>query len=256
MLGAILTHTNSSRNYVDTLKRYNYSVAKVVTAWGIGRRWDSHSRTHILQNMSHVIVRTVSGDPSYHSASWYPEPMEVVREIEPWYALRKDILIEIGNEPDTRSEKTGYVEHDVWAYRWYLLETIKAVRRNYPQVKIIGPSPRVNSIPQWQRWIEILQDPLRDCDMLSAHIYGWHNLTVNWEDTAQYVRLRTAYDRLFRDKPVMITEVGIHDVQQTAQHKIAKYHEFYLKLPIHWRGMTIYHYSEAKDIDKEYAVFP
>jgi hypothetical protein len=257
MLGVVLTHTDNIANYISEVKRRQYSVAKVVTGWGIGKAWDNPSRQKLIYAMPNVIVRTVAGDPSYRAGlMWYPDSTWVTREVEPWYALREDIMIEIGNEPDVRSEQTTYNEHDVWIYRWHLVETIKLLRKRYPKAKIIGPSPRVGTIKEWQRWIEILQDPLRDCDYLSAHIYGWHNLALNWTDTQQYVKLRTVYERLFGLKQVFVTEVGIHDKDQSAQQKIAKYNDFYLKMPYHWRGMTYYHYSEDTMINPEYAVLP
>jgi len=107
MRGIILT--NNQGNFLEfrkTVRKYNYDTVKVVSAWGIGKSWDTVTRAQMLALTPYTIVRTVTGDPSYKD-SWngkreyvYPDSKRAIAEITPWYAIKPDILIEIGNEPN------------------------------------------------------------------------------------------------------------------------------------------------------------
>jgi hypothetical protein len=256
MYGVLLTNTDLLSSYIARLKRHNFTLAKIVTDWGLGREWRHGDIQTLVNNIPNVIVRTaLNGDPSYYKSRWYLEPSDTLKELE--LVLSAGVkLIELGNEPDVVWDNTECSEQDIWVYRYFLLQTIKKMRENYPHVKVIAPSPRIGKYHNWYRWVEIMHEPLRQCDYLSAHIYGYHNLFTDNRDKADFYNIKLLYDRLFPRKQVIITECGIHDATQSAAEKIAKYNKFYLELPEHWKGMAIYHYNKLKDIDPEYAVFP
>ena len=85
-----------------------YDTVKVVTGWGLPNGWNAETRTRLLTMVPNVIVRTVSGDPSYArpinplnepnkvgagADYWeydFPDPNRVVQEIADWYAFKPD----------------------------------------------------------------------------------------------------------------------------------------------------------------------
>jgi hypothetical protein len=261
MYGVVLTNTDLLSSYIARLKRHNFTLAKVITKWGLGRQWNSGDIHTLTKNMPVTIVRTVNGDPSYSDpmnySEWYLHPEKTLEEVTPWLQVKPDMLIELGNEPDVVWDSAREVdEQSIWVYRYFLLEAIDAIKEQFPHAKFIAPSPRITKFDTWYRWVEIMHDALAKCDYLSAHIYGYHNLTLDNRDKADFYHIQPLYDHLFPRKPVIITECGIHDATQSAAQKLTKYNEFYLKLPEHWKGMAIYHYNYARDIDPEYAVLP
>jgi len=254
MIGPVLTSARSIDSFLSNTRAY--PLVKVVDAWGmIDRAWNDADRKQLLAQKT-VILRTSDGDPSYKSALWYPDPNAIEAKVKPWITVNPYLYIEIGNEPDVLYDELGENEHFIWVYRYFLNETVSMFRRNYPNVKLIAPCPRVNAHATWYRWIEIMQDVLLRCDYLSAHVYGWHRLALDETDTQQYIQQKRLYDQIFRNKPVMVTECGIHDVMMNAHRKLIEYTNFQKALPDHWKHVLFYHYDEVKAFHKEYAVLP
>lgn len=263
LYGSILTFDESVYDYIATYRQHNFSAAKVVTGWGLPHSWQDHERAALLQAVPRLIVRSTAGDPSNYNTAWFPHPDLVVEEFRPWVALRPDIWLEVGNEPDVVWDNSdalqGAVGREwlVWEYRYWLEQAEIALRRAFPRAKLIAPSPRVNHHHDWRRWIDVSADVLARFDTLSAHIYGWHQLPLApGQDTGQFAAIKAVYDELFPFRSVAVTELGIHDVYQTPQQKLAAYRKFARSLPENWRWALVYHHNRRRDIHPEYSVLP
>ena len=259
--GPVLTNAPSAASFVANYQQHGFNSAVVVTGWGIDNGWDGARRKLVADNVGELIIRSTVGDPSNRNTLWFPFAHTLVEEFRPWVAVKPNVLLAVGNEPDVVWERPDVMtfhdkEEAIWVYRYWLDDAERNLRREFPGVRLIAPSPRVG-VPGWQRWLDIMADVLGRFDILSAHVYGWHRLaTVYGQDTDQFPLIRDYYNRRFPGKPVAITEMGIHDVNQPASQKLAHYRQFAKGLPANWRWALFYHYNARKDIDKEYAVLP
>lgn len=258
LYGPVLTNASTVSNFVSSYFTNKFSAAKVVTAWGIDGGWNETNRRLLTTNVSRLIVRSVAGDPSYHGAQWYPEPEALVQEFRPWVALKPDLWLEVGNEPDViwdrlNPEGRGS-DQAIWEYRYWLDQAERRLRREFPQAKLIGPSPRVGHYSNWTRWLEIMADVLLRFDTVSLHLYGWHRIVDDGK--GELVAAKPVYDKLFPGKSVAVTELGIHDPSQTPASKLAAYRSFARSAPENWRWVLFYHYNARRDVHPEYSVLP
>src|SRR4051812_20130974 len=98
--GVVVTHVYNLGQLADCLNRGGYDTIKVVTGWGMDAGWNTENMRQLLHMAPNVIVRTVAGDPSYdhHNPDFQlPDANRVRSELAPWYAIRPDIMFEIGN---------------------------------------------------------------------------------------------------------------------------------------------------------------
>ncbi|NTV65972.1 MAG: hypothetical protein HGA65_20895, partial [Oscillochloris sp.] len=63
--GVVLTYVDKLDTLEDCLRLGGYDTVKVVTGWGLASGWNPEARKRVLNMVPNVIVRTVSGDPSY-----------------------------------------------------------------------------------------------------------------------------------------------------------------------------------------------
>lgn len=244
MLGVILTNTLSIPGQFYPVAR-QFAGVKVVTAWGTPGGWRERDRARILALTPHTIVRTVNGDPSYRDgALLWPEPEPILAEIAPWLDIQPHISIEIGNEPNAHPD---WNEKMTWAYRYWLEQTLPALRQAAPRATLIAPGPSF-AHPGAVRYLEICADVLRGYDAVAVHIYGHQSLQ---EPGVQEVIW--AYDRLFdRTIPRIVTELGIRE--QRGAGRLAAYRAFAANLPSYWRGAYVYHYCADGAVNPEYHI--
>jgi hypothetical protein len=243
---------------VDWLLEYNragrFSAALVRTAHGVDGGWNEKNRRALLRGVETVVVGSTNGDPSYGGIAkkfWYPEPAATLAELRPWLRLRPTLTVKIGNEPDVIWEQLGQDEKHCWVYHYFLDQTITDIRAEFPQAKIIAPGPRIGT-PNWHRWLEIRADVYRRCDFVGLHVYGW------WQIVGDGKReLETAlpvYNRLFPDKPIWITELGINAGALSAREKLARYRATLPLLPSRVAGVAFYNVHTPAEFHTEYAI--
>lgn len=259
LLGAVLTNTPSVSQFVAHSKNARFSAAKVITAHGVDGGWNNENRGLLVRNFDKLVVRSKRGDPAYGGKAefWLPEPEHTAEEARPWLALRPDMWFEPGNEPDVAWEHPAIGTHGdemtIWKYNYWLGETIDRLRREFPRIKLIGPSPRIG-VPGWQRWLEIMQHTLRACDSVSVHIYGWHKIVGDGK--GELSAAQEVYGKLFPNKTIACTELGINDPSISHSRKLELYRDFARNAPKNWTWALAYHYDARREFHKEYAFLP
>lgn len=241
-LGIILTNTLTIPGQFYSVAR-QFDAVKVVTQWGTPGGWNDRDRARIIGMTPHTVVRTVNGDPSYRGGALrWPEPEPILAELAPWLDIQPHVTVEIGNEPNAHPE---WNEDRAWAYRYWLEQTLHALRRAAPYATLIAPGPSFGH-PGALRYLEICADVMRGYDAVAAHVYGHQSLQepgvtdVLWQ-----------YDRLFdRSLPRWITELGIYAMRGPA--RLAAYRAFAANLSFPWRGAFAYHYCADGAVNPEY----
>lgn len=258
LYGPVLTNTPTISAFLGSYAANRFSAAKVITAWGVDGGWTSTNRELLVRSIPRLIVRSVAGDPSFKGWGnpWYPDPDTLVEEFRPWVALRPDIWLEVGNEPDVvwDANPNSRSEFSIWVYNYWLELAYWKLKQAFPDAKLIAPSPRVGYYPDWYRWLEIRSDVLARYDAVSLHLYGWHALVGDGK--GELVAAKPVYDRLFPGKSVALTEVGVNDPATPHQRKLEIYRAFARNTPEHWRWVMFYHYNAKRDIHPEYSSLP
>src|SRR5262245_35846915 len=93
--GVVLTHVRDMDELRRCIVSGGYDALKVVSEWGIVDGWNLERRQQVLALAPHVIVRTVTGDPSagnHDPANRLPNPDTVEAELKDWYALKPEIM--------------------------------------------------------------------------------------------------------------------------------------------------------------------
>jgi len=248
MQGIVLTDCASIGSLLSAVRGNNLPLLKVVTGWGYA--WDATSRAEVCNAMPEVIVRTVSGDgtrgpPEGQSAIWC-DPGAILNEIDPWYACRPAIAVELGNEPN------GYDSSDdaAWTFRYWFLETAAAVRVSFPQARIIAPGLIEARQSEW--WA-ICQDAFETADAIGFHAYAYHDA----DDTGQLGRALSDLALFFPNTPWVLTEYGINDAATAPETKATRYAALHAKLPSQVAAACWYHYCERPiDDDQESYALP
>lgn len=229
--GLILTSTTSLPLLKAHLDAGRCGVLKVVTGWGW--RWDEQSRRAVAAMADTLIVRTVAGDPSYaKGARRYPIAADVVAEIAPWYAVRPDIVIEIGNEPLIEPQP----EEFAWSYLHHFAPAIRACRTHFPLARILAPAHLVNHqirLGDYQngvaRFVAITRDAYQACDGIGIHAYSQQQLDRN---EALYAG---------GGKPLWLTEFALNEALSPAQRG-QRYRAMLDAAPV--AAATLYHLDE------------
>lgn len=251
LLGPVLTNAKNIDRFLDYYRAGRFTTAKVVAGWGLDTGWTDEARRKLVASVPNLIVRTTVGDPSNPGTYWFPHPDVAEAEVSPWLTLKPDLFIEIGNEPSVVWEQQGRDEYLTWVYRWWLDETIQRLRNRFPRARLVAPSPCIG-VPGWERWLEIPSDVIHKCDAVSLHLYGWHRIVGDGK--GEYAAAIPMYRRLFLDKPILVTEVGIHHPPMPKSEKLALYREFARTAPANIKAVLFYHYNERGDIHPEYAI--
>jgi hypothetical protein len=250
LFGPVLTNAPSADAFLQHYRTTRASAAKVITAWGLDSGWTPQARRHVVEAVPNLIVRTAAGDPSYPRALWYLDPRVVLDELAPWLALRPNLWVELGNEPDVRAGDEG----DIWRYNYWLSAAITSVRARWPRARLIGPAVRIGH-PGWERWYEILWPELARCTSIGIHLYGFHRLLCREdEDTGQFVKALRLVQRFFPRHTVAVTELGIHDPAMPAAEKLRRYREFARVAPPRWTWALYYHHAADRAIQPEYHI--
>jgi hypothetical protein len=280
--GVVLTYVDSLDTLEDCLHLGGYDAVKVVTGWGLASGWNPDARKRVLNMVPNVIVRTVSGDPSYarpydplaggprpgakgkDAQYWdydFPNPQRCEEEIREWYSIRPDILVEIGNEPNVFNQDDDFI----WRWAYFLEQTIKHCKEVFPQAKFISPGFMMDARGNMRRFYEIAQQQLRLFDYIGVHFYEYYAFKPD-QAPATKGELRDAMDlhqQFFADKPWYITEYGINDTQQVPMpEKGARYARLvhagdgWPILPNNVVGAVYYHLAMKGDLHPEYHIYP
>lgn len=258
LFGPVLTNTPTVGAFVSSYTLNRFSAAKVISGWGVDGGWTVTGRELLVRSVPRLIVRSVAGDPSFRGwgAKWYPDPDLLVEEFRPWVALRPDIWLEVGNEPDVvwDTNPVNRPELSIWVYHYWLELALRRLRAEFPRARLIAPSPRVGHYPEWYRWLEIRSEVTAQFDAVSLHLYGWHQIIGDGKGELEAAK--PVYDRLFPGKSVALTEVGIHNPEMPHQRKLELYRDFARAVPENWRWVLFYHYNARRDIHPEYSSLP
>lgn len=249
MRGVVLTHTNSLSGLLDTMHANQLGVIKVITGWGIGRAWTDPDR-RLAARASMLLVRTEAGDGKTLDAN------RAVNQLLPWYTIRPDLIVEIGNEPNAPNAPGAGVatDQEIWEYRYNLLAAIRRIRTEMPRARIIGPAMVADAT--MNRWLAILGDTTPLVDYIGLHAYEWYQF-----EPAGTRQLTTALDaaaqlcRMYGHKPLFFTELGINDMKETPViTKLQRYRALSGTLPGNVAGVCYYHICD-RPIDADQTAY-
>lgn len=267
--GVVVTHVDHLGQLADCLKQGEYDTVKVVTGWGIQGGWTPESRSQLLHMAPHVIVRTVAGDPSAvkrgHRDPKFPKQDLVASDVAPWYDIRQDIMVEIGNEPNVIVDPS---EQFIWEYKFFLSEAIDRCRKEFPQAELISPGLISNPDRQFERFHAIAADAFQRCNYIGLHFYEHVGFaTKQQRPTTNELRLAIRVARQFYGHMLWyVTEYGVNhpDTLSPAEKAekgrryagMSHYGESGPALPDNVTGLTYYHLNTLRDIDPQYHIFP
>lgn len=215
-LGLIYT-SGTYEEVRDFVRSNGYDALKLVTGWGM--QWYCNSMARMLTLTPDTIIRTVQGDPS--SKKPYLHPEWVVQEIMPWYDLKPDIYIELGNEPNIEPYE-DLTPSDPHAYAYYLDAAITMCRKEFPYAKLIAPALVENASAAQYR--QILAKASARCDYDGFHVYG-----------------ETSFPKVYPNKRAIATEIGLHG---RPENRLLQYRELSRTLPV-----FVYHMNKGEPTD-------
>lgn len=262
--GVVLTYVNNLNQLEDCVRRGRYDTVKVVTGWGVDEGgWSPPNKTRVLTMVPHVIVRTVVGDPSAGTPGdndfLYPDKVE--QELAEWYAIKQDITIELGNEPNMKQTDDDFF----WKYRYFLAQAVARCRERFPKARIISPAPIIGPGHNAQRFWEITRDVMNDCDYIGIHAYEFYGFHASHQLAATN-QMREALEtckQFFNHKPWYITEYGINDSKQVSAAEkgqryasMIHYNQCHPQLPGNVKGAVYYHIGMKGDLHPEYHIYP
>jgi hypothetical protein len=259
--GVVLTYVEHLDQLADCVQRGGYDTIKIVTGWGVdskGGAWSPANMQRVLRLVPHVIVRTVAGDPSAGSQHDFPDPDAIEREIRPWYAIRPDIMIEIGNEPNARWNDD---DKFIWRWRYFLDAAMDRCRTVFPLATLMAGGLMYGKNKP-ERWLEILQEPIAKGDCIAIHAYEFYAFSPGAPAyTKQLEEALTLCERYFPGRDLYITEFGINDRKVTSNAERGQRYAELLHtdrfLPAHVRGATYYHLALQGDEDMQaYQIYP
>ncbi|HMQ33056.1 MAG TPA: hypothetical protein PKD53_20160 [Chloroflexaceae bacterium] len=280
--GVVLTYVDSLDTLEDCVRLGDYDVVKLVTGWGLPQSWADDTRRRVVAMVPNLIVRTVSGDPSYARPAdplskkhmpgatgpdaqyWqydFLDPDRVAHEIAPWYALKPDLMIELGNEPNVYNQDDDFI----WRWAYFLDLAIKRCRQEFPRATLISPGFMMDPAGNMRRFYEIAQRQIAACDYVGVHFYEYYAFKPD-EGPATKGELRDAvalHQQFFPDKAWYVTEYGIHNTDQVPRReKGARYARLvhggagWPALPANVAGAVYYHLQTKGDIHPEYHIYP
>ena len=280
--GVILTYVDTLNSLEDCVRLGSYNVVKVVTGWGLPTSWTTETRQRVIDMVPNLIVRTVSGDPSYarphdplaggpipgakgaNAQYWeydFLNPDKVQAELQPWYDLKPDMMIELGNEPNVFNQDDEFV----WRWAYFLEQTVNRCRQVFPQATLISPGFMMDARGNMQRFYEIAQKQIAMCDYVGMHFYEFYAFKPD-QAPATKGELRDAvqlHQQYFPAMPWYVTEYGIHNTDKTSrQLKGERYARLlhggdgWPALPVNVAGAVYYHLQMKGDIHPEYQIYP
>ncbi len=245
-LGPVLTNVGDLEVLDTCLATPMFDTLKVVANWGMNRGWGTETRAFALAAAPITIVRSGSGDGC--SGQRTIDPQLVIAEIAPWYALKRRIWIEIGNEPNSLA--TPLSEAECWGWRYYLMQTIALCRRAFPKAKLIAPGMSQTKGLASVRLYAVCMDAFQQCDAVALHAYA-HRA---FDDDGQLKRGLAQV--LATKKPIWLTEFGINDTGMSGADKGRLYAGLLRERAGHFVGATYYHLNTKLDIDPQYHIGP
>ncbi len=262
--GVVLTFVNNLDQLQDCVHRGRYDTVKVITGWGVeDGGWSHDNKVRVLNMVPHVIVRTVVGDPSTGTPGdnefLYPDKVE--QEIAPWYTIKQDITIELGNEPNIKQTDDDFF----WKYRYFLAQAVARCREKFPKARLISPAPIIGPGHNAQRFWEINRDAMNDCDFIGIHAYEYYGFhaTHQLAATNQMKEAMETCKQFFNHKPWYITEYGINDSKQVSVEEKGKryasmihYNLCHPQIPGNVKGAVYYHIGMKGDLHPEYHIYP
>jgi hypothetical protein len=237
----------------DCIRRGGYNMVTVIAGWGPPEGWNRHTRKRVLEMVPHVCVRTLTGDPSYKQTGefYLIDPNRTRDEISPWYAIKQNINIVLGNEPNWSKGKSLQEVYE-WAYTFSA--SVSVCRNEFTGAKIISPAPMLDQ-PNWDLYFRIAKQSFLRCDYIGAHIYehfGWGTQP----STGTYEAMKLHYVSLFGNKDWYITEMGINSPDVSKAEKGSRYAKFLRQVDSRVKGAAIYHLETLGTVDKNYQVYP
>ncbi len=254
--GVVLTSVQHLDQLDACVRRGGYTAVKVVTGWGVAGGWNAQAMRRVLAMVPHVIVRTVTGDPSLDplgkSDGYFVDPNRTVAEIAPWYQCQPNLIIELGNEPNSKPRDQG----DIYRWVYNLKETITRCRATFPAAQLIAPALIIDR-PDAGMYLDLGKEQLNRCDFIGAHIYehyGWYGSYP--ASTGQYAAVQTSYRAHGLTKPWYVTELGINDRGTSPAEKGRRYAEFVTRADPQIAGVVYYHLELAGAVDLNYQIAP
>lgn len=240
----VLTNAPSFDHVRNVVLRQKLDTIKIVTGWGLP--WNdikNNNRALICSLTPHTIVRTTNGDPSNAQSTKHPIPDKILAEIEPWYKCKRDIIVEIGNEPNMWSNDQDYI----FTYRWFLNETIKEIRKTFPLAHIM--STALQPEREVKQWYDIFSQEemniYEKTDYVGVHAYEYISFFPGTIPSTNHYKKMVQLFEKYKSK-LFFSELGING---NTKNKIEEYRLLSSTYPV-----TYYHYCFDRMIDSAYHI--
>lgn len=204
-----------------------------VCPWGLPGGWTPTTRGQAARMASVLLYRTLHGDPSaYDGRHAHPYDHDVEREALDWLAVRPDLVVEIGNEPNVGPpvDMHGYAHHLDKA-----IDKLHALRQRFPQLQILPPALSIDPrAPDVDAWLTVLGPQLRRPEV--------NGFTVHAYSEAQLERGLALAEQHAPGKSVWVTEFGLNQ-ELPAPTRGREYWRVLRDAPIH--AAVLYHLDMA-----------
>jgi hypothetical protein len=259
MDGIVLTHAYTTDQVADALRWGGYTALKVITGWGLEDGWNLTTRKAIAAITPSLVVRSVAGDPSYaDGGATFPIASELIAEFQPWYAVRQDCWLEIGNEPNMSDRDSA-----IWDYRYWLSLAIPELRKAFPLARLIAPGLRIDpDTGTFRRWLTVCADVFAQCDAVAVHLYEYDaflSAEQTHGSTHQAQAIAAAYPVALPKTPLIVTEYGIdRAIEEPLKGRryaaLVRHRASTPPLPSTVQGYLAYHLCAKEDVNPEYAI--
>lgn len=235
MFGPVITGVKNFDKFDTFFRNQAFDAIKVVTGWPLRM-----AKTYgLTQN---VFIRSTCGDPSNKQANPMLDVNEVLKEFFPWYEDKRNIYIQLGNEPNIDNV-------DPYVYWYYFLASCAAVNQLMPKAKIISPPLQFNGSESV--WFTVYQQQVKKWgEFFNAtyHYSGW-NVYEDYSfanPTRHDVYKAQKYNKQYFNKPMIACEVGIN--QQGNNKRLDEYRN----LTASFEAVLWFHYN---DVDGNWAEY-
>lgn len=242
----------------DALRRGGYDTLKTITGWGLPGGWTRATIQQAVRAAPTIIVRTKTGDVSldgrFGGDFSFVDQHRSEAEIYPWYSERQDIWIELGNEPNVYPVTVKQMHE----FAYFLNASIARCRQAFPKARIIAPAMKID-LDNAEPFMAICRTAMLKCDAIGLHAYEWDTFAGPVAGRkGELERALGLAEKLFPQKPWLLTEYGIHNPALPSATKGARYADLLhrQRLPDQLLGATYYHLAVDNVIQPEYHLYP
>ncbi len=221
---------------IDTIRRAGFSKVKFMTSEPVSNYWRVIQETNATADLLRLYFPRADDRVDWSMAQWVAE---LLPRLEPWFAVKSDWIVEVGNEPNHAGhpvegggEGFGTMFRNASHWQLFFVTMADAIRNAYPDAKIAYPglSPSVreetNTGLHFTKFIEQTPRAVEIADYWCTHSY-WQNAEHVGSTVfgASFIEQRTAFYLANgqRAKPIIESEFARTGQEYMTQETAAQY---------------------------------